>query len=182
MKSQLGLILPLALPVAIGALVAACGSNPPPAPRTPVPTKTTPPPPSPKLMGPGDADAILESEWTRNSVTPAGVADDATYIRRVSLDLVGVIPTSQETETFLADKSPDKRQKLVDSLLASPAYADHMTNVWDRILLGREVRANIVDRFAFRAWLHEQFEKNVPYDKFVHALVTATGQNSLGGK
>ena len=179
MKSHLG----LALPLAIGALVAACASHPPPAARTPVPSRAVPPPPpSPKLMGPGDADAILENEWKKSSVTPAGVADDATFIRRASLDLVGVIPTSQEVQTFLADKSPDKRQKLVDSLLASPAYADHMTNVWDRILLGREVKPGIVDRFAFRAWLHEQFEKNVPYDKMVRALITATGQNSLGGK
>ena len=179
MKSHLGLVLPLV----IGALVAACGSHPPPAARTPVaPSATPPPPPTPKLMGPGDADALLENEWKKNSVSPAGAADDATFIRRVSLDLIGVIPTSQETQTFLADKSPDKRQKLVDSLLASPAYADHMTNVWDRILLGREVRPGVVDRFAFRAWLHEQFEKNVPYDKMVRALITATGQNSLGGK
>ncbi|HEX7663534.1 MAG TPA: DUF1549 and DUF1553 domain-containing protein, partial [Polyangiaceae bacterium] len=108
--------------------------------------------------------------------------DDATFFRRVSLDIAGVIPSSKDLEAFLADTSPNKREKAVDALLASPAYADHMTNVWDRILLGREVKPGVVDRFAFRAWLHEQFAKNVPYDQIVRSLVTATGQNSVGGK
>lgn len=175
--------LALALPLAVGAALAACASHPPPATRAPV-TQTEPPrpPPSPKLMGPGDADALLENDWKASGVTPAGVADDATYYRRLSLDLTGVIPTSTDLVKFVSDPSPDKRAKAVDAMLASPAYADHMTNVWDRILLGREVKPGLVDRFAFRAWLHEQFANNVPYDKFVRSLVTATGQNSLGGR
>ena len=133
-------------------------------------------------MGPGDIDSMVEDAWKKNAVTAAATADDATYFRRLSLDLTGVIPTSTDLSSFLADASPNKREKAVDTLLASPAYVDHMTNLWDRILLGRDTRPGVVDRFAFRAWLHDQFEKNVPYDKFVRSLVTASGQNSIGGR
>ncbi|MEO8796645.1 MAG: DUF1549 and DUF1553 domain-containing protein [Polyangiaceae bacterium] len=173
----------LLFPIALAALVAACGSSPHPAARPPNNDLNPPTPPqSPKLMGPDSANVLLEDAWKKNSVTPAAVADDATYFRRVSLDITGVIPTAKDLEAFLADTSPGKREKAVDAMLASPGYADHMTNVWDRILLGREVKPGVVDRFAFRAWLHEQFAKNVPYDQTVRSLVTATGQNSVGGR
>src|SRR6185369_2611647 len=79
--------------------------------------------------------------------------------------------------TFLADTSPDKRRKIVDALLASPRYADHWTDVWDRALLGRDVRGNIVDRQAFRAWLHDKLAANTGYHKLVFELISATGQN-----
>jgi hypothetical protein len=172
-------------PICFGALLAACASHPPPVTQAPPPMDTSnpaAPPKSPKLLGPGDADAMIEDAWKKNSITPAPTADDAVFFRRVSLDLTGMIPTSKDVTAFLADTSPNKREKAVDSMLASPSYADHMTNVWDRILLGREVKPGVVDRFAFRAWLHEQFEKNVRYDKWVFDLVTSTGQNSVGGR
>jgi hypothetical protein len=186
-NSQLGALTSVALlgtPIFFGALVA-CASHPPPVTQAPPPMDTSnpaAPPHSPKLLGPGDADAMIEDAWKKKAINPAPTADDAVFFRRVSLDITGVIPTAKDVTAFLADTSPNKREKAVDSLLASPAYADHMTNMWDRILLGRDVKPGVVDRFAFRAWLHAQFEKNVPYDKWVFDLVTSTGQNSVGGR
>ena len=82
---------------------------------------------------------------------------------------------------FLADASPDKRSKLVDELLASPDYAEHWADYWEDELMG-QARQGDIDRLALRLWLRDQFAKNVAWDKIVYALVTATGQNSVGGE
>jgi hypothetical protein len=82
---------------------------------------------------------------------------------------------------FLADTAPDKRAKAVDALLKSPHYADRWTSAWDEILMG-DARLPVVDRGAFRRWLHAQFEASTPWDKLVSSLITATGKNSVGGK
>ena len=68
-------------------------------------------------------DAELQAAWKREKVTPAGRADDATFLRRVYLDLVGTIPTADEATAFLDDTDPDKREKLIDRLLADPRFA-----------------------------------------------------------
>src|SRR5579884_2955013 len=70
-------------------------------------------------------DAEVRAAWQRENVTPAGPADDATFLRRVSLDLAGAIPSYDEARTFLADADPHKREKLIDRLLADPRYAAH---------------------------------------------------------
>ena len=67
-------------------------------------------------------------------VTPA-IASDAEFMRRVSLDLIGMPPTADEAREFLADKSPDKRTKFIDRLFASPHYARHMASTLDLMLM-----------------------------------------------
>jgi hypothetical protein len=84
-------------------------------------------------------DALLEEQWAANEVKPAPVADDAEFLRRASLDLTGVIPRASEVREFLADELPDKRQQLVDRLLASPRYATHMATTWRNRILPAEV-------------------------------------------
>ena len=135
-------------------------------------------PPASTLLTSADVDAAIRAAWQREGVTPAATVDDARFLRRVSIDLVGTVPSVDEVNAFLADGAPDKRAKLVDALLASPRYADHWTNVWDRLLLGAEIRRNVVDRDEFRAWLHERFAKNAPWNTIVLELVTASGQNT----
>jgi len=171
----------LALATAV-AFAVACGSRP--AARPPA-TGGDHPAAAPRravLLESTAIDQRLRAEWAKTGITPAKAADDATFLRRASLDLTGRIPTADAVSTFLADRAPDKRAKLVDALLASPAYADHFTNVWDRILLGRDARPNLVDRVAFRKWLHDGFANDVRYDRFVFELLTATGRNSVGGR
>jgi hypothetical protein len=65
---------------------------------------------------------------------PSNVCDDATYIRRVSVDITGRIPSLEETQQFLSDSDPAKREKLVDRLLATTAYADYFANKWSSVL------------------------------------------------
>ncbi len=167
--------------LALGAVLAGCAtSSPPPTPppSASVAASAAPPAPAPSSLTAADLDAELREEWQRLGVAKAAPADDATYLRRVWLDLAGTIPPPDVVTAFLADKEPNKRAKAVEGLLASKQHADHMTDVWDRLLLGRQIRRNTVDREAFRSWLHERFARNEPWDKLVFALLTAEGRNT----
>jgi hypothetical protein len=144
-------------------------------------------PPSPTAaasaasLTPAEVDQALAAQWTAHKLTPAPRSDDATFLRRVTLDLTGLLPTPEAVLTFLDEQAPDKRARVVDALLASPAYADHWTAYWDEVLLGVQVR-NDVDRGSFRRWLHRQFELDRPWDEVAFDLIAATGQSSLGGE
>src|SRR5689334_18598206 len=82
-------------------------------------------------------DEEIRAAWQKNKITPAPKADDSAFLRRVSLDLTGVIPTADEVRRFLADSDPKKREKLIDRLLAEPRFAAHQADVWDLVLFGR---------------------------------------------
>src|SRR5262249_36312882 len=111
-------------------------------------------------------DAEIRAAWEREKITPAGSADDATFLRRIYLDLIGTIPTYEETVQFLKDTSADKRAKLIDKLLDDPRYAQQQAAVWDQVLLGRRPNNEVATRRnTFRAWLVDQFSQNVPYDR-----------------
>ena len=102
--------------------------------------------------------------------------DDATFLRRVSLDVTGSIPTAAEAEAFLADAAPDKRERLVDRLLASPGYADWFANKWTALLKNRrDDTSDTVSNFAFHSWVRDSLLANKPYDRFVRELLAATG-------
>lgn len=128
-----------------------------------------------------DIDKAIRASWTAAGVKPAGPADDATWLRRVSFDVIGAPPSPEEVTTFLADTAKDKREKKVEALLASPEYVKHMTNMWDDILIGNDVRDQRLDRGELRAWLHAKFQANTPWNTMVAELVAATGRNSEGG-
>lgn len=160
------------------AASAACGGHAP-APTTPKIAVAKPAAPS---FGAAAIDHDLREAWKEKGIVPAPPADDATFLRRAYVDIVGTTPPLEVTTRFLADASPSKRAALVDALLASPEYAQHWTNYWDDVLMGRDVRSNLVDRPAFRRWLQAQFAENAPWNRIVTDLVTATGQNSEGGR
>jgi len=126
-------------------------------------------------------DSALHDAWKAAGVVPGPRADDTTFLRRVTIDITGTVPTPDDVTKFAADPAPDKRAKLVEKLLASPEYAQHWMNYWDDVLMGRENRGNQVDRIAFRYWLKARFEASSPWDRIVRDLVSATGQNSVGG-
>jgi len=119
-------------------------------------------------------DRLLAAKWAEANVSPAPLSDDAEFLRRVSLDLIGKIPTASEARDFLDDPRPDKRTKLVDRLLESPAYLVHATEIWRSLLLPEaDVDAQV--RFlapTFDAWLRKQVAENVPYDKMVRTILT----------
>jgi hypothetical protein len=125
-----------------------------------------------------DVDHLLEIEWKKHHVTPAPPADDARFLRRLYLDLLGTIPSPEAVLAFLNEKSADKRTRAVERLIESRRFIDHWTDYWEQTLLGRDVRDPQVDREAFRAWLRSEIEKNTGYDRIVRQLLAASGKNS----
>ncbi len=109
-------------------------------------------------------------------IPPSSLCDDATFLRRVSLDIGGRLPTELETKAFLANKSPDKRGQWIEELLRSPDYADFFAGKWTAVLKNRRDDASdIVSNFAFHAWVRDSLLANKPYDQMVRELLAATG-------
>lgn len=121
-------------------------------------------------------DDLVFANLKAIGVPPSPVIDDSTYLRRVTLDIAGRLPTIEETEAFLADADPKKRDLAVDRLLKSPDYADYFANKWTALLKNkRESAADITANFAFHAWVRDNLLANVPYDDLVRQILGATG-------
>ena len=109
-------------------------------------------------------------------IPPSAVIDDATFLRRATLDIGGRMPTMEETKKFLADPAKDKREQLIDDLLRSPDYADYFANKWTALLKNRrDSPADITANFAFFSWMRDGLLANKPYDQMVRELLAATG-------
>ncbi|MBL8744690.1 MAG: DUF1549 domain-containing protein, partial [Myxococcales bacterium] len=126
-------------------------------------------------------DALIDAAWAEKGIVPAADIDDATFLRRVSLDLAGRIPTEEEAASFLADTSADKRARVVEELLDSDEHAMHLARLWETTLLGPPTKAKLVDRGALRNWLEAKFKADTPWDVMARELVTAEGVSSVGG-
>ncbi len=110
-------------------------------------------------------------------IPPSAPSDDATFLRRVSLDITGGLPSDAKVRAFLADTSADKRDKLIDELLDSTAYADNFANKWNFIL--RNKKSNGEDTTGtqlFHQWIWDSVYENKPYDRFVREIITASGE------
>ena len=109
-------------------------------------------------------------------IPPSPVCDDATFLRRVSLDIAGRLPTAEEATAFFASTDIDKRDQVIEALLRSPSYADYFANKWTSLLKNRRDDASdITSNFAFHAWIRDSLLANVPYDQIVRELLAATG-------
>jgi len=116
-------------------------------------------------------DALIDAA----AVGPlAPAASDSDFLRRIYLDLTGVIPTADQGRSFLADTAADKRQKLIDALLASPQYARHMALSWDVMLMERR-NDKAIKTPEWQAWLRKSFADNKPLDRLCRELVATDG-------
>ncbi len=108
---------------------------------------------------------------------PSENSTDSTFIRRVSLDITGRIPTVEATKAFLADEDPAKRDKLIDRLLDSPEYAEFFANKWSALLRNKRTKTSYQrGNFAFHGWIRDSLDQNKPYDQFVREVVAASGE------
>jgi hypothetical protein len=114
---------------ALGALAVGCSATQPPGGNSKAGA-----PAVDQQQAAADLAGLLNDHWRQAGVTPAPPASDGEYLRRVSLDLVGRIPTLAETRAYLADASPDKRRQLVDRLLGGPEFAEHWADVYSDLL------------------------------------------------
>jgi hypothetical protein len=121
-------------------------------------------------------DTAVFANLKELGIPPSPVGDDATFLRRVTLDVAGRLPTEAEAKAFLADTRPDKRDRWIDELLQSPDYADYFAGKWTAVLKNRRDDASdIVSNFAFHSWVRDSLLANKPYDQFVRELLAATG-------
>ncbi len=118
-------------------------------------------------------DRAVADGYAAHKATPAPLADDAEYLRRVYLDLAGRIPRNAEVRQFLDDKAPDKRVRVVNDLLKSGQYVNHMTHVWRSLLMPQSNNPQVqVLAPAMEVWLRKRLADNTPYDQMVRDLLT----------
>jgi len=121
-------------------------------------------------------DDLVFAKLKAMGMPPSEPCDDATFIRRASVDIAGHLPSLDETNHFLADTDPAKRDKLIDTLLASPQYADYFANKWSALLRNKRLRPGDAPmNFAFYNWVRDGLGANKPYNEFVRDLLSATG-------
>lgn len=132
-----------------------------------------------RALSAADIDHQVAAAWRRQHLRPGPLVDDATFLRRVTIDLTGTIPTAEAVRAFLADGRQDKRARAVDELLDSPGYARHFASVWDRALMGRLPKnLPVLDHAGFDRWLEQQLADDRPWNELVHDLVAARGVNT----
>lgn len=146
--------------------------------------RVTLPRPAVTFTRPPESNFIDKHVWDklqRLGIPPSDLADDATYLRRVFLDTIGTLPTEAEARTFLADKSPDRRAKLVDKLLDRPEYADYWALKWSDVLRVDKDSVTPQGAVAMTRWIRKQIAENRPYDQFARDVVTARGSTTAEG-
>jgi hypothetical protein len=126
-------------------------------------------------------DDLVWKKLERLGITPSEPAGDSTFLRRAYLDVIGRVPNADETRSFLADTSQGKRARLVDALLERPDYADYWANKWMDLLRPNPYRVGIKAVWNLDAWVRDAFRRNMPYDQFVRAIVTARGSTFRNG-
>ena len=121
-------------------------------------------------------DDQIAQTWEAAEIAPSPRASDAAWLRRVSLDLAGRIPTAADVTAFLKNEDPDKRQAVVDQLLASDDFSRHFATIWTNLLVGRSERtARPADRDALFAFLKRTFAQNRPWDQVAASFISAEG-------
>ncbi|HET6408516.1 MAG TPA: DUF1549 and DUF1553 domain-containing protein, partial [Chthoniobacteraceae bacterium] len=120
-------------------------------------------------------DELAFAKFQKLRINPSEVTDDTTFLRRAYLDLLGVIPTAETARAFVADTSPDKRDRLVERLLAREEFSDFWALKWADLLRIEERQLDQNGMKVFHGWIRECIAKNMPLDEFARELVAARG-------
>jgi hypothetical protein len=128
----------------------------------------------------GHIDGLVFGKLTKLGIQPTNPCSDAVFVRRVYLDVIGTLPTAEETVQFLEDTSPVKRAALVDRLLERDEFADYWGMKWcDLLRVKAEFPVNLWPKAAmvYDRWIRDSIRKNTPYSQFARELLTASGSN-----
>ncbi|GMV81036.1 MAG: hypothetical protein AMXMBFR7_22200 [Planctomycetota bacterium] len=128
-------------------------------------------------------DQFVLDRLKSENLPPSPRCTDDEFVRRVYLDVLGVIPSAEDVQVFLSDPSSDKRAKLVDKVLGHERYAAHWSALWGDLLREHSEAPQEEGTYpaSYRRWIHDALAKNMPYDQFVAELVTATGRADFNG-
>jgi Protein of unknown function (DUF1549)/Protein of unknown function (DUF1553)/Bacterial Ig-like domain (group 2) len=126
-------------------------------------------------------DDLVLAKLKALNIAPSGPAEDATFLRRAYLDAAGILPSSEEVEDFLADKSADKRAKVIDRLLERDEFVDYWAYKWSDLLLvsSRKLRGNAM--WSFYNWIRDSVKDNKPWNKFAYEIFTSSGDTRQNG-
>jgi hypothetical protein len=126
-------------------------------------------------------DDLVLDKLKKLNIAPSSIADDATFIRRAYLDAAGILPGAEEVETFLSDKSPAKRQTLVDKLIARDEFVDYWAYKWSDLLLVSSRKLGSTAMWTFYDWVRDNVKRNEPWDKVATAIFTGSGSSRENG-
>lgn len=126
-------------------------------------------------------DELIDAKLKSLNLPLSPPSDDAEFVRRVYLDTIGTLPTTNEVRTFLGDASADKRDKLIDALLARPEFVDYWTYRTSDVLMlnGTLLRPEAIK--AYYQWIRKNIAANTPWDQFVREILTAVGSSTENG-
>lgn len=125
-------------------------------------------------------DLVLE-KLASLKLPPSPRSSDAEFLRRVFLDTIGTLPTAAEARAFLDDSSPQKRDRLIESLLNRPEFVDYWSYKWSDLMLVSNPKLRPQDMWAYYNWIREQVARNTPWDEFARQVVTASGNTLENG-
>ncbi len=125
-------------------------------------------------------DRYIDAKLKEQKIKPSKQSSDTEFLRRVHLDLTGKIPTVEEVQAFLKDGSKNKREKKIDALIGSELYLDNWARLWVNLLIGQE-NTDADRRMGLERWVRDSLVRNMPYDRFVDALLTAEGNTKENG-
>lgn len=120
-------------------------------------------------------DDLVYAKLKQLQYLPSGTCSDEEFLRRVYCDVIGQLPTIEETQAFLIDQSSDKRSRLIDSLLERPEHAKFFALKWGDLLRLTTTHIGGSGAFKYHRWVERAFETNMPYDRFARELISGTG-------
>ncbi|MFZ9822572.1 MAG: DUF1549 domain-containing protein [Gemmataceae bacterium] len=126
-------------------------------------------------------DAEINKLLTQGKITPSGKSSDSEFVRRVYLDLIGRIPSADETKSFLDNTASNKRTLLIEELLADDEFGKHMADIWQALLLPRISDNKRLKTEPLVEWLEGEFNKNTSWGKISRELISSTGSQDNNG-
>jgi hypothetical protein len=126
-------------------------------------------------------DDLVLAKLKRLNLPPSPRGDDAAFLRRAFIDTIGVLPKVDETRAFLADAAPDKRDRLIEALLARPEFVDYWTYKWSDLLLVNSEKLPAAAMWSYYRWIRSQVAENTPWDQIARRIVTASGSTLENG-
>ncbi|MCL4205910.1 MAG: DUF1553 domain-containing protein [Pirellulaceae bacterium] len=132
------------------------------------------------VVAEGEIDRLVFDRLAKSEIRPSNLCSDAVFLRRVYLDVIGTLPTPQESRDFLSDPSPTKRSELIDRLLEREEFADYWALKWgDLLRVKAEFPINLWPNGVqvYHRWIRTSIRDNMPYDRFARELLTSSGSN-----
>ncbi len=122
-------------------------------------------------------DELVGAKLHKLRLEPSGLCSDEQFLRRVTIDIIGKLPTTQEYRSFLADPDPGKRAKKIDALLKKKEFSEIWAMKWAEILMVKTIpnRVEYKPMFLYASWLAQKIADNVPFDQIVRSILSATG-------